>query len=280
VITDTHAHLFWESFRRDLGDVLARARRGRRAHGGRRDGRRVFPSRVRYCAKAPDLYPPRGSTPTTRRDRTRPRGGDRRSRSREDCVGVGRPGSTTSGCSRRARRSARTSAGTSSSRASLRKPVVVHCRDAHEDTWSSCARSPACGRDALLLDGAGGAPPYLELGFSISFSGMVTYPKNEANPRSRARGPADRILFETDCPLPRAAGTPRQAQRARVDPRDARRGRACLRGADAEELADRASANAAELFRLPARPRQIWTGVQIVFSAPPAIPIRGGGTCP
>lgn len=254
MITDTHAHLFWESFRQDLGEVLARARD---AGVGRMVvvGTDVESSRAAFdtCAKAPDLYPTAGIHPHDAE------GSDEAARasiaelcSRADCVGVGETGLDYF----------RMLAPREAQRANFRwhlelarelgKPVVVHCRDAHEDTVELLRSVPGV-RGVMHCYSMGPAelPPYLELGFSISFSGMVTYPKNEANREAARAVPADRILFETDCPYL----APQGHRGKRNEPawiRETLGEVARVRGADGEELADRASANAAELFRLPA----------------------------
>ena len=49
--------------------------------------------------------------------------------------------------------------------------------------------------------GARELAPYLDSGFHISFSGIVTYPKNDANREAAKEVPEDRLLVETDCPF-------------------------------------------------------------------------------
>jgi TatD DNase family protein len=83
--------------------------------------------------------------------------------------------------------------------ADLGKPVVVHTRDADEETAAAlegfdgvvvlhCFSSPA------LL------PVALERGYYVSFAGNVTYPKAEDLRQAARRVPADRLLAETDSP--------------------------------------------------------------------------------
>jgi TatD DNase family protein len=83
----------------------------------------------------------------------------------------------------------------------LNLPVVIHSRDADEDTVSILKTSGVekgvihcfTGTETLLK----GA---LDLGFYISFSGIVTY-KNANDLRELAKKvPLDRILVETDSP--------------------------------------------------------------------------------
>jgi TatD DNase family protein len=90
----------------------------------------------------------------------------------------------------------------------------------------------------------------VELGFHLSFSGVVTYPKNTELRVAAAAAPPERILIETDCPfLP-----PQSARGRRNEPALLRETAECLaqlRGSTLAELAALTSANARALFRLP-----------------------------
>ena len=83
---------------------------------------------------------------------------------------------------------------------------------------------------------------------TVSFAGNSTYPKAEGLREAAALVPEDRILVETDSPVPRAPAGPRQAEPAgerRRDRRADRRGaRRLLRGAGAATV----EANAARVF--------------------------------
>ncbi len=83
-------------------------------------------------------------------------------------------------------------------------PVVVHSRDAEEDTVAilldmGFAHRPLLwhcfGRDAAF------AGRLLELGWHISIPGPVTFPKSQALREAAAIVPDDRLLLETDCPF-------------------------------------------------------------------------------
>ncbi|MDF1836470.1 MAG: TatD family hydrolase [Planctomycetota bacterium] len=82
------------------------------------------------------------------------------------------------------------------------KPIIVHCRDSHEDTLR-CVRDYPGLRGVLhcFTMGAEEMQAYVDVGFHISFSGVVTYPKNEANREAARLTPEDRILVETDSPF-------------------------------------------------------------------------------
>jgi TatD DNase family protein len=51
----------------------------------------------------------------------------------------------------------------------------------------------------------------VELGMMLSFSGMITYKKNEALRQLASSVPRDRLLVETDCPY--LAPTPHRGKR-------------------------------------------------------------------
>ena len=64
----------------------------------------------------------------------------------------------------------------------LDKPVVIHCRDAHEDTARIVKEFEGVrGVMHCYTFGPRELEPYLEAGLFISFSGVVTFPKNEDN---------------------------------------------------------------------------------------------------
>ncbi len=85
-------------------------------------------------------------------------------------------------------------------------PVVIHIRDgaqrpAHDDALAVLARNPASrGVIHSFSADAVTAGRFLELGWHLSFNGMVTYPKNIALRAAAAIVPADRLLVETDAP--------------------------------------------------------------------------------
>lgn len=86
---------------------------------------------------------------------------------------------------------------------SLDLPVVIHCREAENDTFALLEDEGMHGR-SLLWHCFGGAPAMarriLDAGWHISIPGTVTFPANTALRDSVAMIPADRLLVETDCP--------------------------------------------------------------------------------
>jgi TatD DNase family protein len=134
-------------------------------------------------------------------------------------------------------------------------PVIVHCRDAAEPMLDELRTRQAKGRCPTgVMHCWGGSPDemegFLKLGFYISFSGTVTFPKAAPTHDCARQVPADRFLVETDCPF--LAPVPRRGKRnepafvASVAARVAE-----LRGVSLDSVATSSTANARRLFRLP-----------------------------
>jgi TatD DNase family protein len=83
-------------------------------------------------------------------------------------------------------------------------PLVIHAREADEDMIAILGEEARRGRfDAVLhcfSSGARLAEVGVELGFSISFSGIVTFKRSDALRRIAATVPIERLLVETDAP--------------------------------------------------------------------------------
>jgi len=133
-------------------------------------------------------------------------------------------------------------------------PVIIHCRDAAEPMLVELRRRAEAGRCPRgVMHCWGGTPEemagFLELGFYISFSGVVTFPKAEATHACARQVPGDRYLVETDCPF--LAPVPRRGKRnepayvAAVAAKLAE-----LRGETLAQVAHASSANAMTLFGL------------------------------
>ena len=140
--------------------------------------------------------------------------------------------------------------------AELGKPVVIHTRAADDDTLAALARLRRHGRPALLLV-AGLLEPALERGWYVSFAGNVTYPKAHELREAAARVPADRLLAETDSPVPRAAAACAAGRTSRRTS-STRSRRSPRRAATTQtELAAQIDANATALLRAAVtRPRR------------------------
>jgi TatD DNase family protein len=82
-------------------------------------------------------------------------------------------------------------------------PVIIHDRDAHEDTLQILSEewSPELGGVMHCFSGdASLAKQAIEMGFSISIAGPVTFPKAEALREAVRQIPIENLLIETDAP--------------------------------------------------------------------------------
>lgn len=130
------------------------------------------------------------------------------------------------------------------------RPVIVHTRDADEDTIQILENErPRRGVIHCFTGGEALAECALDLGFMISFSGIVTFNRSDGIQAIAARVPEDRILVETDCPY--LAPVPHRGRRNEPSfVRDIALKLAELRGATIEEIETQTSRNFHELFDL------------------------------
>lgn len=91
------------------------------------------------------------------------------------------------------------------------KPVAIHTREAWEDTVAMLRGWRGGGVMHCFTGDARQAEEALALGFHLSFGGVLTFPKAEANREAARMAPADRILIETDCPY--LAPVPKRGKR-------------------------------------------------------------------
>jgi len=83
-------------------------------------------------------------------------------------------------------------------------PLVIHSRDAEEDTEAILRDEMAKGRFDAILHCFSSRPELahagVELGLYVSFSGILTFKRSEELREVAAALPADRLLVETDAP--------------------------------------------------------------------------------
>ena len=82
------------------------------------------------------------------------------------------------------------------------KPVLVHDRDAHDQVCAAMAA--ATGVRGLMHCFSGDlahARRCIEMGFAISFSGIVTFPRADDLRETAAQCPEDSFVVETDAPF-------------------------------------------------------------------------------
>jgi TatD DNase family protein len=135
----------------------------------------------------------------------------------------------------------------------LRRPLVVHTREAVDDTRALVAKAGKIGVSGVLHCFTGPrdlAETALDAGWCLSFSGVITF-KRWADDALLRLPPADRMLVESDAPY--LAPVPHRGKRnepAWVSLTLARLAEA--RGVSPEMLGKITSANAARFFGLPA----------------------------
>ncbi|HEV2837522.1 MAG TPA: TatD family hydrolase [Pyrinomonadaceae bacterium] len=130
-------------------------------------------------------------------------------------------------------------------------PVIIHTREAEAETIEILkADYEGAERRGVFHCFTGSrdlAMRALELGFMISFSGIVTFRKAEDLRAVAKEVPLDRLLIETDCPF--LAPIPHRGQRN--EPAyvvEVARGIAELRGVDIDEIARHTTDNFTRLF--------------------------------
>ena len=82
----------------------------------------------------------------------------------------------------------------------LSLPLIIHCRDSWEDIFDFNF-SGVNGVFHSFTGSRESAEKAIALGFYLSFSCIITYPKNEALCEIVKDTPLDKILTETDCPF-------------------------------------------------------------------------------
>jgi len=142
---------------------------------------------------------------------------------------------------------------------SAKLPIIIHCRpsDGSDNAWEDCFRllhehwAPHGLRG--ILHCFTGTPAHaqraLDIGFLISFSGNITFPKAQQIRDAAQQISLDRILIETDCPF--LAPVPNRGKRNEpAFVRETARKLAELKGASFEEVAQETSKNFYQFFSL------------------------------
>jgi len=95
-----------------------------------------------------------------------------------------------------------------------KKPIVIHTREAWDDTIKLIREHWDPQRGGIMHCFSGGpeeAMRALDLGFYLSFGGILTFPKAVQVQASAKAAPSDRILLETDAPY--LAPVPKRGKR-------------------------------------------------------------------
>jgi TatD DNase family protein len=133
-------------------------------------------------------------------------------------------------------------------------PIIIHSRDAHPDVLTVLRRNPQNRGVIHSFTGtADDARAFLDLGWHLSFNGMVTFKTNDALRAAAAIVPNDRLLVETDAPY--LAPMPHRGKRC--EPGMVAHSLqliAEIRGQRVEDVAAWTTRNANLLFRLTTTP--------------------------
>jgi TatD DNase family protein len=133
----------------------------------------------------------------------------------------------------------------------LRLPIVIHSREAEEDTFAILQEEGAADVGGMFHCFTGDramARRALDAGFHVSLAGIVTFPKALELREVARMVPLDRLLIETDSPF--LAPVPHRGKRN--EPALVRRVAeeiATLRGAKISDIAEAAVQNFARLFK-------------------------------
>ena len=138
----------------------------------------------------------------------------------------------------------------------VNKPIIIHCRDAHNDLLEILRLEVQLPSGVMhFFTGAlEQAKKYIDLGFYISFSGVITFPPRKgetagAYDKIIKNIPLEKILVETDCPY--AAPVPHRGKRN--EPQYVKyvaQKIAELKGLSFDEVAAQTTQNAKNLFKI------------------------------
>jgi TatD DNase family protein len=253
---DTHAHLHFPDYADDLDAVLERARgagvRGMVTIGTDRESNQAV---VEMARRVPDVWATVGIHPHDAGDAVEADFAEmeKLARSEAKVVGFGEmgldfyrnlsPPEAQREVFRRQISMAR----------ELGKPLVIHCRDAHDETLAILTEERAREIGGVMHCFSGDveiARRCLDLGLFISLAGPVTYKNARALPEVARFVPENRLVVETDCPyLP---PTPHRGKRNEPAYVALTAGFVAeLRGVSPDALGAAVTANAATLFGIP-----------------------------
>lgn len=204
-IVDSHAHLYFDSFDADRGEMIARARAaGVVAMVNVGTDAESSTQAFALAEREPGLFPTAGIHPNDSAAAT-PADWERIEALVRDprCVAVGE-----CGLDYYRDHSPKDVQQAAFDRQVLLArdrdlPIVIHCREAFDDVFSTLRRIAPSHRGVMhcFSGTAAQAGEAVALGLHVSFAGPLTYPKNIALREALGATPRDRVLIETDCPF-------------------------------------------------------------------------------
>ena len=198
---DTHSHLNFPQFEADLPSVVERAKQNKVSDilvvGTNAESNREA---VRIASKY-NLWAALGIHPSDIKTDNPALPGINELRSNDRVVAVGEIGLDYT-CPVDRSRQITAFRGFLETAKNLGLPIIIHSRDAAEDTLSALRQAgPAKGVWHCFSGDVKLAEEVLDLGFFISFTANITYRKNELLRQVVSAVPLARLLLETDCPF-------------------------------------------------------------------------------
>jgi TatD DNase family protein len=205
-LTDSHCHLDDEKFQSDLDAVLTRAREAginRMLAIGTGDGPPDLERAVRLAIKYEQIYATVGIHPHDASKATPEAYADlRRLVGHPKVLALGEIGLDYhyDFSPRQAQRDVFTEQMAIARESG--KPIIIHTREAWSDTIALIRDHwhPGPGIMHCFTGDAAQAREALDLGFHLSFGGVLTFPKADAVREAARMVPDDRLLVETDAP--------------------------------------------------------------------------------
>jgi TatD DNase family protein len=138
--------------------------------------------------------------------------------------------------------------------AELNLPVIIHCREAFDETMGILEQHGGSLKRAVFHCFSGSAEQakiVLDRGFHISFTGVVTFKNAEKTKRVAEGVPLERLMVETDCPY--MSPEPMRKQKINEPALMVHTAKclAELKGMDLADFAEAVTATSREFFGLP-----------------------------
>lgn len=132
-------------------------------------------------------------------------------------------------------------------------PVVIHCREAHEDVVRILIEQGYAGRRVVFHCFSGTPEEAAELrshGWWTSFTGVITFKKADGPRQACVETPREQLMFETDAPYLSPEPVRKMRPNEPCNLVHTIRFAAAARGETFEELAEASTANALRFFGL------------------------------
>ena len=133
------------------------------------------------------------------------------------------------------------------------KPIVIHTREAIDDTLAIMAEADLGDQTVIFhsfTDGPASTRRLLDIGATVSFSGIATFKKATELRESAKLCPDDRLLIETDAPYLSPEPVRKMKTNEPANVQHVATHLAAARGVSAEAFAEQTTANAVRLFSL------------------------------